>query len=72
MHGISSTDTYKRGDIERETVYMNVFGELGASIIELYYFRKSIYGETLKKFGNSRLLELILKTYRYVLKCVRR
>jgi glycosyltransferase involved in cell wall biosynthesis len=72
MHGISTTDPRKRGDIEREMVYKSVFGELGNAIIDLYYFRRSAYGDIVKNYGLSKIFIFALKVYRQILRIFKR
>jgi glycosyltransferase involved in cell wall biosynthesis len=63
--GISS-----RVDYEDEILVMlcNVFGDLGSSIVELRKLHESIYYDIITRFGESKLLNFMLKSYRYIIK----
>jgi glycosyltransferase involved in cell wall biosynthesis len=63
--GISSQVNY-----ENEIIIMlrNVFEDLADSIIELRKLHESIYYDTITRFGESRTLNFILKSYRYIIK----
>jgi glycosyltransferase involved in cell wall biosynthesis len=63
--GISLTD-YKKRLVEDETVIRNVFGELADSIIELKRYRDTCYVDIITNWGNSFLLEFMLKAYRFI------
>jgi glycosyltransferase involved in cell wall biosynthesis len=65
--GISNTD-HLRVRAERLIVYKNVFGELADTIIENANYRETIYSDIIKHWGNSRLLDFILKVYRYIIR----
>jgi glycosyltransferase involved in cell wall biosynthesis len=64
MNGISSANN-KKHMAEDVQVIRNVFGELSESIMELQKYRKSIYGDIIENWGNSPVLEYLLKTYRF-------
>jgi glycosyltransferase involved in cell wall biosynthesis len=64
QHGISISN-YKKRLIEDETVIRNVFGELSDSIIELKRYRDTSYVDIITNWGDSFLLEFMLKTYRF-------
>jgi glycosyltransferase involved in cell wall biosynthesis len=64
LDGIS-TNINKERMIENEKIIRNVFGELSDSIIELKRYRNTIYVDIITKWGDSTLLEFVLKTYRF-------
>jgi glycosyltransferase involved in cell wall biosynthesis len=64
MNGISSIN-YKKRATEDIQVLQNVFGELSESVIELRKYRESIYGNIIENWGNSPVLEYLLKAYRF-------
>jgi glycosyltransferase involved in cell wall biosynthesis len=47
--------------------YKNVFQELSEPIIENFYYHKSIYYEIIVYFGNTKLLVLWLRIYRFII-----
>jgi len=47
------------------TVYRNVFQELSDTIIEVTDYHKTVYYDIIKKYGSSKLLIFILRTYRF-------
>ena len=57
-----------KNDLRKENEHRrgieDVFGELGPSVNELRDYRSSVYGYTIRQFGYSRPLHLLLKTYR--------
>lgn len=61
-NGISATYDYSQ---ERIDTIQNVFGTLAPSIIELYKYQHSVYGNIIDLWGSSTLLVFILKTYRF-------
>jgi glycosyltransferase involved in cell wall biosynthesis len=63
--GMSSLSDF---DSELEYSIRSVFGDLGESLVKLRRFRHSIYGDIIENFGNSKFLDFILKSYRYILK----
>jgi glycosyltransferase involved in cell wall biosynthesis len=63
--GISSTSKF---DSEIEKAYRCVFGSLAESLIVLRRYRIGTYGSIIETYGNSKLLEFFLKTYRYLCK----
>jgi glycosyltransferase involved in cell wall biosynthesis len=50
---------------EKIIVYKNVFGEISDTIIDLYHCRNTIYADILYHWGNTGLLDFLLKTYRF-------
>jgi glycosyltransferase involved in cell wall biosynthesis len=63
--GISSTSKF---DSEIEKAYRCVFGSLAESLIVLRRYRIGTYGSIIETYGNSKLLDFFLKTYRYLCK----
>lgn len=56
------------GDIirrEHEYGIRQVFGTLAPTILELIEYRESVYGNTVSLFGKTRLLEFLIKSYRF-------
>jgi len=66
-HGISATNISLR-EKERKLVFSNVFNEISDSIIEYFYFNKTIYADIIRKCGNSLILNFILRAYRFIAK----
>jgi len=65
--GMSSNPKYEDGKEEEHCRGINdVFGDLGPSIIELRNYRSSVYGNIIRTLGYSRLLNFVLKAYRYL------
>jgi glycosyltransferase involved in cell wall biosynthesis len=56
---------------ERNDGLVEVFRELAPSILELQGFRDSIYGNIVKRFGTSKMLDFFLRFYRFLLKLSR-
>jgi glycosyltransferase involved in cell wall biosynthesis len=50
----------------------SVFGELAPSILELLDYRDSIYGNILARFGAGHVLDLLLRSYRFVVRRTRK
>jgi glycosyltransferase involved in cell wall biosynthesis len=50
---------------ERQKGLQAVFGELSPTILELVEYRESVYGNTIRLFGRSRVLDFLLRTYRF-------
>jgi glycosyltransferase involved in cell wall biosynthesis len=65
QNGISISN-YQKRLIEDETVIRNVFGELSDSILELKRYRNTSYIDIITNWGDSFLLEFMLKTYRFL------
>jgi glycosyltransferase involved in cell wall biosynthesis len=53
-------------------MYRNVFGDLSETLIELFYFRRCIYADIVERWGYSKILEFILKTYRYFIRRIKK
>jgi glycosyltransferase involved in cell wall biosynthesis len=71
LHGISFTMANQREN-EKEKVFKDVFKELSEPIIFLYKLQENVYWDIIKKYGNTKLLDFILKIYRYIVKRVRK
>jgi glycosyltransferase involved in cell wall biosynthesis len=63
--GISSFSNF---DSELEGSIRSVFGPLGESLVKLRRFSHSVYGTILGTYGDSKFLDFLLKTYRYIKK----
>jgi glycosyltransferase involved in cell wall biosynthesis len=71
VNGISAKNPEKR-EAEKKIAFRNVFNELSESIIELYLHRTGVYGDIISNYGNTTLLEFILRLYRYCIKKIRK
>ncbi|MDR0879030.1 MAG: glycosyltransferase [Treponema sp.] len=71
LRGISTVHADKREN-EKKLVFKDIFGDISPSICELYDYRTSIYGDIIEKYGNTKLLNFILKSYRYIVKRITR
>jgi glycosyltransferase involved in cell wall biosynthesis len=63
INGISS----KKADIlhqENSEVIKNVFGELSETITAFRYYHQSVYGDIIDRWGNTSLLDFILRVYK--------
>jgi glycosyltransferase involved in cell wall biosynthesis len=65
--GITSRVNYAK---QHDIVLQNVFGDLASPLIEWRNYRKSIYYEIIAYFGNTKILDFILRVYRYIAKRV--
>jgi glycosyltransferase involved in cell wall biosynthesis len=50
---------------ERNKIYWNVFGDLAEIVIEIANYRSSLYVNIINNFGNTKILEFILRFYRF-------
>jgi glycosyltransferase involved in cell wall biosynthesis len=65
-NGIGSQNTpqiYAEGKI----LYQNVFQELSETILEFASYRRTIYYHIVRNYGNTRLLDFILKIYGFLI-----
>lgn len=64
--GISSRAEYNNLlNVENTKIIEETFPQISKSLLELIAYRNSIYGNIIDLFGNSKLLDFILKTYRW-------
>ena len=64
--GISGNPEYNEiQKIEKKKIIEETFPKISKSILELLEYRNSTYGSIIQLFGNSKLLDFILKTYRW-------
>ena len=66
INGIGSQESPWR-IAERNTVYQNVMHELTEIIIEMNNYDKTIYRDIINNYGSTKLLHLLLQTYRFVI-----
>ena len=66
VNGIGSQESPERL-AECMTVYQNVFHELTDTIIEAGKYHKTVYYDIVDKYGNSKLLTFLLRTYRFTI-----
>jgi glycosyltransferase involved in cell wall biosynthesis len=69
-NGISSSNTLWRQK-EEVMMYRTVFGDIAETIIELYKHRNTIYADILDHWGNTQILDFILKVYRFFIRRLR-
>jgi glycosyltransferase involved in cell wall biosynthesis len=53
---------------EHEVGIRAVFGELAPSILALMDFRQSLYGSTIRLYGDSQILRTLIRGYRFIAK----
>jgi glycosyltransferase involved in cell wall biosynthesis len=56
------------GDVirkEREYCLSKVFGDLAPTILDLVELRDSVYGDTVRLFGRTRVLDFLIMSYRF-------
>jgi hypothetical protein len=55
-------------------MFKNVFGDLADALLEIRYPRKQnhIYSDIIANYGNSLVLDFILKAYRFFIRRIRR
>jgi glycosyltransferase involved in cell wall biosynthesis len=54
------------------TIYKNVFSDFSETIIELRKYRNSVYESIINELGYTKLLEFILRCYRFLMKRIKR
>jgi glycosyltransferase involved in cell wall biosynthesis len=65
-YGIGSIDSPEHR-AENLTMYQNVFGELSESIIKYINYCNNPYWKIVETYGNTRLLNILLKSYRFLI-----
>ena len=60
--------THSNFDSELEDSIRSVFGDLSEPLIKLRHFSHSIYGVIVETYGYSKLLDFLLRTYKFILK----
>jgi len=71
VHGIGSQN-FSSIHTENIIAYKNVFQELSESILEIKDYHKTIYYNIIKYYGNTKILEFILKSYRFIIKRIKK
>lgn len=50
---------------------VSVFGDLAPSILELQEYRNTVYGDIVRRFGSGRVLDTLLRGYRFFIRRIR-
>jgi glycosyltransferase involved in cell wall biosynthesis len=64
IHGIGSQKTKAR-ELEKTIIFKNVFGDLADTLVELHNYNKTPYGYILNRWGNTKVLDFMLRAYRF-------
>jgi glycosyltransferase involved in cell wall biosynthesis len=72
LYDMSGTSSVIQWQTHKEQMYRNVFGNLSDLILEFIAYRKSLYGEIITKYGNTGILTFLLKSYRYIIKRIKK
>jgi glycosyltransferase involved in cell wall biosynthesis len=70
IYDITGISTNKDYSDELIIIMHNIFGELSNLIIELINYHNSVYHDIIRNYGNSKFLDFILKSYRYIVRKV--
>jgi len=65
-NGIGSRYSLERFN-ENLTIFRNVFQELSEPIIDSYIYHRSIYFNIVKEYGETKLLNFLLRLYRFII-----
>jgi glycosyltransferase involved in cell wall biosynthesis len=70
-NGISHSERHLL-QTEQKVLLNDVFGSFSKSVLELLDYRKSVYGNIVKNWGNTQFLDFILKSYRYIIRRIKK
>jgi glycosyltransferase involved in cell wall biosynthesis len=71
VDGISHTERSLLKN-EWKILYHDVFGDFDKILLELVDYRSSVYGDIIRNWGNSKPLDFMLKTYRYIIRRIKK